>query len=108
MGAFANAFQKIGKYEESNLGDVDEIRNEMKEGLITNSGNGPNLLLLYAFHLSAIRYLQYLSNFYPIFATKTSFKMGCARSQYEIECEARGVAVNKARVPKIQCDLVSN
>lgn len=35
------------------------------------------------------------------------FKMGCARSQYDLESEARGVAVNKARVPNVQCSLVS-
>jgi hypothetical protein len=35
------------------------------------------------------------------------FKMGCARSQYDLESEARGVAVNKARVPSVQCNLVS-
>ena len=35
-------------------------------------------------------------------------KMGCARSQYDLESEARGVAVNKARVPNVQCGLVSH
>ena len=34
--------------------------------------------------------------------------MGCARSQYDLESEARGVAVNKARVPNVQCGMVSH
>ena len=34
--------------------------------------------------------------------------MGCARSQYDLESEARGVAVNKMRVPNVQCGMVSH
>ena len=41
-------------------------------------------------------------------SNKSTSKMGCARSQYDLESEARGVAVNKMRVPNVQCGMVSH